>query len=147
MAAEITLSSRLTFTTKVVVPVLWISVFGIVTGVLWFCSGVPLDTKWLFLVVWGIGALSFWWICIPLKKVRVIDDSLYFSNYRKEIVVPLVFVDRVTENRWVNVHPVTIYFRRDTEFGSKIMFMPFWRSHPVVGEIGHLVETAERGKA
>ena len=66
------------------------------------------------------------------------------SNYRKEISVPLSEISDVTENRWVNMHPVTIHFRRDTAFGQRVMFMPavrpfaFFSSHPVVAELKRL---------
>jgi len=69
------------------------------------------------------------------------DRALYISNYAKEIAVPLANVAEVTENRWINIHPVTITFHSDTAFGSQIVFMPktrwfgFWSSHPVVDEI------------
>jgi len=76
---------------------------------------------------------------------------LHVSNFRKEIVVPLTFIESVTENRWINVHPVTIHFRGETEFGRKISFMPkarmmfFRSSHPVVGELRRMVEPAATG--
>jgi hypothetical protein len=47
----------------------------------------------------------------------------------------------VAENRWINIHPVTIYFRSETIFGRQIVFMPTRRlfgigqPHPVVGEL------------
>lgn len=57
-------------------------------------------------------------------------------------------IEEVSENRWVNIRPVTISFLRDTDFGSRVVFMPrarwwlFWRPHPVVRE---LEEAARRG--
>jgi hypothetical protein len=148
MTADIILSSRLTFFTKAILPALWIVAFGAITAFFWTTGGLPAETRWLFLAAWIAGTLSFWWWCIPLKKVRVAGGTLYASNYRKEIVVPLTFIESVTENRWINVHPVTIHFRGDTDFGRKISFMPksrvmfFWSSHPVVGELRRMVEAA-----
>src|SRR5262249_62361427 len=78
------------------------------------------------------------------------DTSLYVSNYLREIQVPLRQVAAVTENRWVNIHPVTIQFRSATEFGDRVVFMPrrrwfgWGRSHPVVAEIRHAVGRAPR---
>jgi hypothetical protein len=66
-------------------------------------------------------------------------------------VVPINFIESVTENRWINVHPVTVHFRGDTEFGRTITFMPksrlmfFWSSHPVVGELKRMVDAAAVG--
>ena len=144
MTADTTLSSRLTFITKAIFPGCWIVGFGAITAFYWASRGLPAETGWLFLAAWTAGALSFWWWCIPLKRVRIDGGNLYVSNFRKEIVVPLTFIESVTENRWVNVHPVTVHFRGDTEFGRKISFMPkarvmfFWSSHPVVGELRRL---------
>jgi hypothetical protein len=151
MTADITPSSRLTFFTKTILPVCWIAGFGAVTAFMWINGSVPAETKWVFLAAWTVGALSFWWWCIPLKQVRVAGGAVFVSNIRKEIVVPVTFIESVTENRWINVHPVTIHFRGETEFGRKISFMPkarvmfFWSSHPVVGELRRMVEAAAMG--
>ncbi len=148
MSEAVTLSSRLTFFTKTIFPACWIVGFGAVTAFFWTIRGFPVETGWLFLAAWVAGTLSFWWWCIPVKKVSVSGGDLTISNFRREIVVPLNFVERVTENRWVNVHPVTIHFRGDTGFGRKISFMPksrlmfFWSSHPVVGELRRMVAAA-----
>jgi len=153
MTADITLSSRLTFITKTIFPACWILGFGAMTAFFWAGREFPVETRWLFLAAWTAGALSFWWWCIPLKKVRVNGGNLYISNFWKENVIPLNFIESVTENRWVNVHPVTIHFRGDTEFGRKISFMPksrvmfFWSSHPVVGELRRLAAAAPTGSA
>jgi hypothetical protein len=95
-----------------------------------------------------VGGAVVYWRCVRLKRVRMDDTSLYVSNYLREIQVPLRQVADVTENRWVNIHPVTIQFRSATEFGERVVFMPkrrlfgFWRSHPVVAEIRHAVDRA-----
>ena len=86
--------------------------------------------------------------CLALKRVALSEDALHISNHRREIVVPLRDVERVTENRWESIHPVTIHLRSDTEFGSRIVFMPhrrwfaWWTSHPVVAELREAVERA-----
>jgi hypothetical protein len=153
MTTDITLSSRLTFITKTIFPAFWIAGFGALTALFWVGRGLQAETGWLFLTAWIAGTLSFLWWCIPLKKVRVDGNALYVSNFRKEIVVPLTFIESVTENRWINVHPVTIHFRGDTEFGRKISFMPksrvmfFWSSHPVVDELRRMVAAAAPGRA
>ncbi len=78
------------------------------------------------------------------------QTTLYVSNYWKEIEVPLNCVSDVTENRWLNTHPVTIHFRDMTDFGSKITFIPttrmfaFWSSHPIVEEIKQAANLAPR---
>ncbi|HTC05693.1 MAG TPA: hypothetical protein VK749_19955 [Xanthobacteraceae bacterium] len=67
--------------------------------------------------------------------------------------MPVGLIDCVTENRWINIHPVTVHLSGDTEFGSKIVFMPkarmalVWSPHQVVGEIERLAQTAAAGGA
>lgn len=151
---SLTLSSRQTFVMKFVFPAFWITIFGFGTVMLW--SGAmhgkggappPPEMKYLFLAVWFAGTSFILWLCTPLKRVRVDDRSIHISNYRREISVPLGAIDRVTENRWVNIHPVTIHFRTPTEFGDRVTFIPkarmfgFLSSHPVVAELRTLAST------
>lgn len=145
--AEITLSSRLTFFTKIVFPTMWIGGFGAGTIVMWI-GKVPSEVKWSFLAIFAVGSLFILFYCARLKRVRVDGKMLYVSNYLKEIAVPLSVITHISENWLHNFHPVTLSFGRTTEFGNKIAFMPkirmmpLWRSHPVVDEIKRMVERA-----
>jgi len=145
-----TLSSAQTFFMKFVFPVVWIGGFAAATLSLFLSphswtgtgGGLPeASMKWFFLFATLVGTIFIWWACVRLKRVRMDGEALYISNYSTEIVVPLANVAEVTENRWVNSHPVTIHFHSDTGFGSHVMFMPkirwfaFWSSHPVVEQI------------
>jgi hypothetical protein len=152
-AAQIvyTLSSLQTFYMKFVFPIVWIGLFTAGTVTLLAASNLDPDAaflKWLFPAVTVVGAVFLWWACMRLKRVRMDDHALYISNYVSEIVVPLRDVAEVTENRWINIHPVTIKFRRETDFGSQIVFMPkvrwfaFFSSHPVVADIRNAVARA-----
>ena len=55
----------------------------------------------------------------------------------------------VSENKWMNIRPVTIRLRNASEFGDKIVFMPKvninwpWKDHPVLEEL----RKAARGEA
>jgi hypothetical protein len=143
-----TLSSTQTFIMKVLFPVLWVSGFGLGTLALWVGamhgqSGVPPEMKWQFLGAWIAGTTFILWGCAGLKRVRIDSKNPYVSNYRKEILVPFNMIFDVTENRWLNIHPVTIHLRSVTEFGSTLTFMPamrftLWGSHPVVAELKKL---------
>jgi hypothetical protein len=99
------------------------------------------DMKLQFLIMWIVGSALILAFCAGLKRVRVDENFLYVSNYLREISVPLDLIIEVTEIRWLNIHPVAIYFRDATEFGRKITFMPttrifgFFSSHPVVSEL------------
>jgi hypothetical protein len=144
---ERTLSSAQTFWMKFVFPTIWISMFGLATLALFLGalrgpdnSPPPEDMKWGFLAAWVGGTAFIYWASARLKKVRIADSALYVSNYLKEVRIPLDAVADVTENRWINIHPVTIHLRTTTDFGDRITFMPKirifgWRSHPVVAEL------------
>jgi len=136
---------------KVLFPGVWISLFGLGTILLWLNTmhGTNRDLpseemKWLFLIAWIAGSAFILWVCAGLKRVRIDATNLYISNYLWEISVPLASISAVTENRWINIHPVTVHFRDTTQFGPKITFMPtirifaFWSSHPVVTELKQL---------
>jgi hypothetical protein len=145
-----TISSAQTYLMKVIFPVLWIGTFATVTVLLFSGGGGFTDEagnppdpslKWTLLFATLVGGAFIYWTCIRLKRVAVDAQTLYISNYQQEIVVPLRDVEDVTENRWINIHPVTIRFHRDTEFGTSIVFMPkvrwfaFFSSHPIVAEL------------
>jgi hypothetical protein len=115
--------------------------------------GAPPEMKWAFLAAFVAGSCFIWWSCVRLKRVRCDGGNLYISNYLREIAVPLALVERVTENRWINIHPVTIHLRYSTDFGDEIVFMPktrmmlLWRSHPIVAEIQRMADAASAGSA
>ena len=157
MTTPRTLSSAQTFPTKIILPLIWIGGFALATASLFLApdmwrggNGVPPDPnlRWLFLGITVVGGLFIGWSCFRLKRVRMDDHMLYVSNYSTEITVPLANVARVSENRWLRDHPVTIEFYTDTEFGPRIVFMPktrwwgSWSSHPVVQEIRTAVARA-----
>jgi hypothetical protein len=147
----------MTFFYKLIFPILWIGGFGVGTvglfgGVFTGSQGeAPPDTmKWQFLAILVLGSAFIYWACVRLKRVTLRDGDLLISNFRNSVVVPIADVERVTENRWINIHPVTLHLSRETEFGKKVVFMPkirFWgflSSHPVVQE---LREAAARSSA
>jgi expansin (peptidoglycan-binding protein) len=150
-----TLSSAQTLLMKLVFPTLWISMFGLGTLALWanvlrsHGDQAPPDAmKWSFLAAWIVGTFFILKLCAGLKRIKVDSRHLYISNYLREITVPLTQIENVTENSWINIHPVTIHFRGDTEFGQRVTFMPKvryfggWRSHPVVDELNLLAKNA-----
>ena len=145
-----TLSSAQTFWMKFVFPVLWIGGFAVGTTAMFLAGeglhdrggqSPPSEMKWIFLLVTLAGSAFIYWACVRLKRVSIDGSSLVISNYLKEIVVPLQELESVSENRWINIHPVTLAFRRETDFGRSVVFMPrmrwfsFLSSHPVVDEL------------
>lgn len=141
---------------KFVSPVVWIGGFGFGTALLFRPSDAfgdrppPPDLKWIFLAGLIAGTVLIYWCGVRLMRVVMTDSALRISNYRREIVVPLSDVDEVTENRWVNVHPVTVQFIRRTDFGHRVVFMPkrrpfaLFSSHPIVAELRAAVAAAKR---
>lgn len=137
------LSSHQTVLVKIILPVVWPIIFGL--GVInMFTSivdGPNASVKLLFLMFWIAGSVFIWWGSVRLKVVSVDQSFLYVSNYLKEIAIPLSDIYEVTENVWLNSHPVTIHLKHPSEFGDKVVFMPktrpfgFFSSHPVVAEL------------
>jgi hypothetical protein len=147
------LSSLQTFFAKVIFPVVWLTMWGSGTFAMFFGrTGRPDEpSKWLFLFVGCAAAVFLYRSIVPLKAVSVDERFLYVSNYVREISIPLSQIYKVTENRWLNHHPVTIHLRLPSEFGDKIVFMPktrffaFWSGHPVVAELEALAGLKVRG--
>jgi len=139
-----TISSAQTFLMKFIFPFVWISGFAVTTAFL-FVGGQETDVgpmKWMFLAVTLAGSAFLYSGCMRLKRVVVDGNTLMISNYFSTIAVPLADVEDVRENRWLNINPVTLFFRRPTDFGSSVVFMPkvrwfggLFSSHPVVDEI------------
>lgn len=150
-----TLSSAQTGLLKFLFPAIWLPGFAVATVFL-FRPGVidsnglppPPEMKWFFLLVTVVGTFFIYWACMRLKRVAMDDRWLYVSNYVQEIQVPLEQIEDISENRWVNIRPITVEFRRPTDFGSRIVFMPktrwwgFWSAHPVVAELESAIRQA-----
>jgi len=136
------LSSSHTFLVKFIVPACFILGFGIGALSLFFVTttkdgaAVPELMRWLFVAIWLTCSVLLWRNCTVLKRVRADEDSLYISDFAREITVPLNDVALVSMSRWAKRSPVTLYFTMETPFGKSIAFLPeskevaFWRSHP-----------------
>ena len=152
-----TVSSAQTFLAKFLFPVMWIGGFASATAGMFFNEleyrgtyTSPVELKWTFLVMTILGSAFIYWGCMRLKRVAIDGDALIISNYFKSVAVPLRELVDVTENRWINIHPVTLTFREATPFGKKVVFMPktrwlgAWVSHPVVAELRTLAALSVR---
>src|SRR6266436_609654 len=108
-----TLSSAQTFYWKYIFPVAWISWPGIETLAPFarvFYKGdtsPPEAMEWTFLAMWVAVTTFILWFLARFKRVRLDRRFLYVSNYLREISIPLHMIDRVTEIRGMNIHPVT----------------------------------------
>ena len=129
------ISSTLSGFYKIGFPAIWIIFFGIGT----------LLSNGKTLVAWVFGSAFLLWTTRGLKRVRLDDKCLYVSDFLEgdEIAIPLDAITDITENSFLNIHPVTVHLRNETEFGNKtIRFMPKtsllhfpFGSHPIVAEL------------
>jgi hypothetical protein len=82
-----------------------------------------------------------YWFGVRLKRVEFDGESLFISNYLKEIVVPIQDVESVSERGLDTWTLVTLTFGSTTEFGRRVVFRPTqrwvnrWAPHPVVDEL------------
>ena len=149
---ERTLSSWSTGFMKYVFPALWIGVFGYGTLQLWLApeamvfngvrGGATRQDQWMFLIMLIVGTLFLAWACFPLKRVKLTERGFRISNYLEEIEVPFRSVSSVAQNRWLNMRPVVLHLRQDTQFGRRIVFLParrrlfaVWREDELVSEL------------
>ena len=147
------LSSHQTFSTRVLLPAVWIAIFGLGPFAIFLSQPDASDpsVKWKYLLAWIAGFAFLYWTCIRLKAVSVDSKCLYVSNYLKEISIPLSEISDVTESVRLGFHPVTIHLKWPSEFGDKIIFMPkvrffaFLSSHPVVSEFEGVDKNKRRG--
>ena len=150
------LSSRLTVLYKFVLPVLWNVLFGlgfvaILTGVLQGKSGAPPPpaAKAFLVIAWAFGAAMWFLTVIPIKQVWRVGDGLVLSSFRREISVPLADCVEVRSHRWNNPELISVSFRRETPFGSRVRFMPPLRSwprgeHPIAAELRERIAAARQ---
>ena len=146
------LSSAWTVIHKVVFPALWIGAFALGTSCLFLSeprtrSGAspPPEMRWVFLVATVLGSVVLYWFGMRLKRVALDGDRLIISDFGREMEVPLRDVERVTGSILMHPELIWLHFRRPTEFGTKIVFMPPARflggysRHPLVAELRALV--------
>jgi hypothetical protein len=138
------ISSPFTFFFKIVTPSLWagLGIFALCRALFEPYTGQLFATV-LFLIVWTAAPLlTNYWNNLPLKKVSIDNESLYVSNYIKEIRIPLSSVDDVKASaypwlgwwRWPP-YRVVIMLEDYSEFGNKILIIPGFYYKDVVHEL------------
>lgn len=141
-------------------PVLWSVGFGVGTVMLWVApdsipyngvpGGAPPEAKWLLLAAWVAGTamcaglVAMTW---RLKRVRVEDDTLLVSDFRREVRVPLRDVVGVRQPRFPVPGSIAIDLARETPFGREVTFFPqrrglFGAEGPTMRELRALVSAA-----
>lgn len=148
MATERRISSRATVLSKFVLPGLWLALLG--AAALWLLLGASelarqlrlslgsIDVEWALLGSLPLGLMTYAMLSgVSLKEVRLAEDTLTISGYRKRIVVRLADVMEVKQTYWTR-GVVRLCFRQPTAFGSEITFIPatprsygFWADWPL----------------
>ena len=137
---RVQISSGWTFVYKVMLPFFSILIMGLVLPAFIF-SGQIWQLPWFFLPMMLGGLALELYFCLPLRFVEIDKHNLYVSNYFRTVSIERHLIERVTENTWLNIHPVRIHFREETPVGRSIVFMPevrafsFLQSHPIVNKI------------
>lgn len=141
------ISSRLTLTLKVLPPLVFTtaSIIGLVSI---FIDPSTLSDDGIVGIVTLIGmtVICYWWSG-RLRTVSVSEKSLYVSNWRKEILIPLTNVEYIY---YFGAGHAVIRLKSLSEFGRSINFLvplrllEFNLSHPVVEELRETVKS-QRG--
>src|SRR5262249_31473642 len=121
------LSSRLTFFNKFVFPTVWIGGFAFGTLLMFVGPNVNQDireARWIFLLATIVGATLLYWACMRVKLVSLAEHEFIISNYRHTIRVRLRDVERASSSFLLHPELIWLHFRRPTEFGTRIVFMP-----------------------
>jgi len=125
---RVSLSSPLTFVNKFVFPVIWAGGWSYATALLFRGQfRAPWWEKWLFLLLLVVGAFVLSRVAYGLKRVELEDLTLYISNYRKEIAVPITEVIKAGWDPYASIDNrslVALKFKSETAFGRMIEFMP-----------------------
>jgi hypothetical protein len=145
-----TISSPFTFFFKVVTPSLWIAIgLCVALATLLNANTKNVFATMLLIVIWtGVSTLIDYRHNFPLKRARLSDDSLYVSNYVREVKISLTNIDDVKASaypwmgwwRWPP-YRVIITLKQSTEFGKRIMIIPGFYYKDVVDEIRDAIKT------
>ena len=102
---------------------MWTLVYGMLV-VSWISeSGLEADSL-IILVTWLLGTFFLIWYFFGFKTVQMDENKVYISDFFRTIEVNKSNIADITENVYLNHHPVIIHFKNPTEFGQKIVFIP-----------------------
>ncbi len=139
-------SSRGTYFYKFIFPTFWIILFGIMPYEAIFgpheLASKNATSAGIIAATWIVGSALLLRVAAIVLRVQYRDGRLYASNFRREIEIRPGDIESVTQNKWINVRPITIHLRSDLGFGRRIRFIPparviyaFWKEDPIVDEL------------
>lgn len=137
---------------RIALPVIWIGFGGLVTLVVFSHAAVVgpdeaiVERPWHLLGGVALGSAVVCWYCLRLKTVELRGNTLHISGLRRQITVPLDDVERFSGTVLFAPDVMWSHFRRATELGDKVYFVPPWRlvvvtPHPLVDELNGLLGT------
>jgi hypothetical protein len=114
-----------------------------------FEEGGARTDRWFWLAATVAWTSQSYWCFLPLKSVSLRSNVLLVWSRGKQVEIALSNVERISTGLFLLSGPVWLHFRRPTELGSKIAFLPAWRwqppgsvEHPTIGELRRQVRAA-----
>ena len=144
------LSSIFTFPYKIF-PALW-SAFSLLWVVGLLIKSVETQDNIKIFIVGVISTLMSvfaCWMCAPLKRVYIDNDTLYVSNYVREIKISLADIEQVHDEIGAltgsSLRRMILILRSPSEFGKKIIFAPkFFSAREIANELrNHIASRAK----
>jgi hypothetical protein len=125
----IRLSSSFTLAFALFFPVFWFVFFGCLT--IFILSLAPEDLPIRNVTGFKSGLSAFFIFFafliykfpMKLKRVEILDNQLYVTNYFKTITFPIYRVTKINERRFFRMKIVTLVLETKTFFGKKIRFL------------------------
>jgi hypothetical protein len=127
------LSSVWTFFNKFILPLAFIAIAIYGLAYLWFHPddavfnhglGISLESRWLFTAGFGVVIPLTVWSSWRMKRVTLVSDGIWVSDYVTESHIPFTAIGKVRESLYSRRPLVIVEFKDKTAFGRRITFMP-----------------------
>ena len=134
------ISSQLTLVLKLVFPVTWVVFWGTVILYLLTTDEGTIFSKTIICSLFFLGALLYYFLHYPLKRVEMDDEFMYVGNYREMRRYSLDSIKKITKKRILFIPRAVIHLHEAGNFGDKIVFRPgnqfdgYMEKHPEVKE-------------
>ena len=109
----------------VMVPVMGLILLSITISML-LRDGISMQL-FIPIIIGGVFFMIFRLTYENYPDVEMDNDYLYVSKGKFSERILRSHIQQVSENMWVNVRPITIFFKKTTPFGDSIEFIPKMR--------------------